>query len=1127
VNIREFPYPVSHAWELANDKSSGAAVRHINAIGCVYQILRLSALPLASWYLYKMPDHPSLNRPLSFLQRPMMGNWLGFVRSAIKNVYLEDRKQDFLPLFPLVQMLNQLFAERWMYEADEVDPFSWFIRHRNSHHGHFSTLTDREAERALQIVLPKLDELLEMLKCFGQYQLLHYDRSAATVYCLHALQGDGSFAQVTYLDHELFHNVDGIVLFEPSTGQLVPLTHLLVQESDEDQFEGLVGFRTATVQMEPLLFDGIERSKGSVVYLGSGSRKHRTANYQDVLNAFDVKLRAIGQSSNYSAIERLRFESEEQLASVYGAKYLPQTYITRDIENSLIKTLSRNTPGNRPAVLLIGTSGSGKSSLLCHLADKFLKEEGEKNQVSLRIAEVVGNETTVSLTQGVAFDLGYRGTGEALSLRKVLEHWSSECSKLNIKNPKLWVLWDAINEGHDFKQLVGWLDEAAQTFYEWNMSSDTYGKVFLIASCRNEPWEQLVYDAKKDNPDSWPIENIDAFVWSSLESKEQGPFWLLKPFSLKQACAAYSEYKSWAQLSREPHSLIHWKDIPYEQKQMMRKPLNVWLFHQCFQGMETPPLGSLSTSGLWQKYLEQLVVKHPLMGDALILFGDTMWRNSTAVLSIEMLEKIQEEALLKQQASVLASMGLTQEAFDVLPEMAQQTLLKSQPGLLETFNPVELLQSTGLLQFKEDGSVTPIYQTLTEALAVWTVWDDLIPAWDPRSRDKELRLDSALGSLLASDPDAIDQKLQDWSSKANWDEGRLALSYIWAKAADVALTSGMFAIAIKYLKELQLRGFTGNVTDLINSHISSIDETHRLEFQSILIDIVHLRGDYRLASEMIEKELSSYSFEEQMNTPLLISLNIRNIHHKMFFSPVDDLWEDMKGLLDHVDRSRFPAFYGEVLVMLGGNLGTLKGNYLEARSYLVKAVRLGEEIRDQYLVTRALRKYFDYLRYAGHFTFAQHCFEKVWQLSESKQRTRQGIYMLCCHGDMKRQLGNLDVAEKEVKEALGAAEETYIPGWIGHCHLALAEIAFEKGDMTGAGKSLALAKSFYEVAHQAWGMIQVNAGEARLAREDCADCLRLLEKGLAEAERLGYFKEAEYLNSLKEGNSFQHCLMFL
>jgi len=337
----------------------------------------------------------------------------------------------------------------------------------------------------------------------------------------------------------------------------------------------------------------------------------------------------------------------------------------------------------------------------------------------------------------------------------------------------------------------------------------------------------------------------------------------------------------------------------------------------------------------------------------------------------------------------------------------------------------------------------------------------------------------------------------------------------------------LYEQGLYYLKELQLRGFTGNVRDIIDQHISAIDEEYKLSFKSILIDIVHLRGDYRQAADMIKAELKRYPLEKQLNDKMLLSLNIRKVHHKMFFSPIEDVWAEMVNLLEHTDLNKMSDFHGEILVMLGGNLGTLRGNYKEARAYLIEAIRLGESSGDHYLMTRALRKYFDFLRYEGHFEFAKKCWDKAWALSESKQRTRQGIYMLCSFGDMERQQGNFADASKHLNVALKASEDTYIPGWIGHCHLALAELALDKSEWETARKELDLAKSFYQVAHQEWGMMQVKAGEVRLMQKEGGEWNLLLLEIIEKAELLGYVKDVEYFKTLASGDKIDNCLMFL
>jgi hypothetical protein len=77
----------------------------------------------------------------------------------------------------------------------------------------------------------------------------------------------------------------------------------------------------------------------------------------------------------------------------------------------------------------------------------------------------------------------------------------------------------------------------------------------------------------------------------------------------------------------------------------------------------------------------------------------------------------------------------------------------------------------------------------------------------------------------------------------------------------------------------------------------------------------------------------------------------------MFYRPATELWPQMVDLLTCSDRAQDPESYGEILFMLGGNLGTLRGNYAEARQFLFRAIRHARQRRDHYILAWSLRKY--------------------------------------------------------------------------------------------------------------------------------------------------------------------------
>jgi hypothetical protein len=97
-----------------------------------------------------------------------------------------------------------------------------------------------------------------------------------------------------------------------------------------------------------------------------------------------------------------------------------------------------------------------------------------------------------------------------------------------------------------------------------------------------------------------------------------------------------------------------------------------------------------------------------------------------------------------------------------------------------------------------------------------------------------------------------------------------------------------------------------------------------LKIASILFDMIHIRGRYVDAAELIRQELALCPPTAEVHSPLLLPLKIRFIHHQMFYRPVIELWPQMLDLHNCCDQTQDSESYGEIMCMLGGNLGTLR-----------------------------------------------------------------------------------------------------------------------------------------------------------------------------------------------------------
>jgi tetratricopeptide (TPR) repeat protein len=334
------------------------------------------------------------------------------------------------------------------------------------------------------------------------------------------------------------------------------------------------------------------------------------------------------------------------------------------------------------------------------------------------------------------------------------------------------------------------------------------------------------------------------------------------------------------------------------------------------------------------------------------------------------------------------------------------------------------------------------------------------------------------------------------------------------------------------LKSLQVQGASGLALELISPQLDGIpDPNARLKFASILFDMMHIRGRYSDAAELIRQELALSPPNAQVHSPLLLPLKIRFIHHQMFYRPVTELWPQMVDLLACCDRMQDPESYGEILFMLGGNLGTLRGNYDEGRRFLLRAIRHAKQRRDHYILARCLRKYGDFLRNRGHLQLARDALLEALRLSGHGRGTRQRIYILGCLGDLERQKQNYAAAREHLERAIELARATFVPGWLGNLHLGLAEVALDRNRLDDAKILLEQAEAHYRNTHPMhwWGEIQLGLARCRLMRATGSQEWTGLARTVHhEAIAAGYSRDAAFASELLNGQLRpRNVLMFL
>lgn len=1127
LNIRQYPYPIAHAWLLANNNELNSTVRHINAIACFYQCIRLVAIAYAGWYVYRMEPNSKVEKALIELKRPMMGHWYSFIKSCMKNIFFEKNKS-FDVLYPLIESISKMESIKWdsgqIQSSNKkkiaLSPLAWFINHRNIYHGHFTTLTDKEAEKALEVILPKLESIISSLDCFINYSLIHKDLNSGRVFELNAEYKD-KFPEIDDYNKEIesiyeFDSTEVVAMIYPESELVIPLTFFVTRENNNDKFDGLIKFNTSEVAGEPLLFEGMNIKERQVVYLGSGTRRMRSLGF-DFFDTFFKSREELFKTlhSNSNIIDYLENQLHGQLAQLREKKYQPETYVRRESEDYFFNRVS-NIAETKPVILVLGNSGSGKTSLFCNLASKISSKKGFKHQVSFQVANRI-HKQTLNLEYSLANNLGYKDQGDSFGLLELLNYWLKANNQHNVKNPFLWIFWDGLNEGENLEEVTSWIINYSTIIDKFNKNNNA--TVRLIASCRLEPWNELM---QRKNKNSIDFSHFQEFKDSS---NTINPFFLLEKFTKKEVALGYKKFQQWAKENNQNYCPLGWKELTEEQKEIIRLPLNSWLFHSTFSSNTKTNDLTLNTYNLWMQNISNLVSRNHFLYLSFMLMGKIMWHNGNSVIDVDDFESSFRQEVEKETASSLKKVGMELSEFQSLPFVAQQAIIETQDLKTTDINPIELLDVTGLVIVNE-GTIKFTFQTLSETIATIVVWEDLFPNYRNSKCDVDV-----LVSEIEKEKDFINLNIEikKWQDLSSWQNGRTALFNIWATRAEIALKSENVKEAIYNLNHLQLRAQSDRVINLIKANNKIVNPTEKLRIDSILFDMVHIQGKYLEASKLIKKALDEYKKNQCTDELLILELSVRHIHHRMFFEPVAPLWFECKSLLNTVDDKKYPKLYGDVLFMLGGNLGALKGDYEIQRRTIYKVIRHAVFFEDEYLLCRGLRKYVDYLRIKGKFIFANFLWEFAWKVSEKSQKTRQGIYLLCVYADMQRQQKDYEKAILNFKEAMELSRESCILGWVGHNNLGLSETYLELGDIQKSRNYLLEAKKNYTLINQIWGTIQTLITEYRIEKNKNGKFANeLFEKALHLCDRYGYEKDRKFL--IEERNSkvlTDRCLMFL
>lgn len=375
---------------------------------------------------------------------------------------------------------------------------------------------------------------------------------------------------------------------------------------------------------------------------------------------------------------------------------------------------------------------------------------------------------------------------------------------------------------------------------------------------------------------------------------------------------------------------------------------------------------------------------------------------------------------------------------------------------------------------------------------------------------------SELEDVLLEYNDMLDPIWNNWKRfPDNWDHTALLDSFWHSKKRN------------EYLLQLQREGnteFALWILELAKNEygIGFFDK----ELMAILIDTIHLSGAYSKAVDAIDEYLSNYSIEQISNDQYLSMQQVRKIHYKMFYMPVDQLLCDAISLFDKID-TRFPAVYNELLFLIGGNLGVLSGDWSLSKNWLYRSENFANEIGNVDFQKRNARKLSDCLCFENKYEEAQSIILRYISIG-GEISGRYEAYLYGALGNILTCIDSDDNALECYKQVLRFTSAKGIMGWYAHANLGIANVYLKLNNIKEANEFALRANSIYSNIHQEWGLIMSDALLATCeSRISDVPLITACDKAITRARQMRYNACISSIEDLCDGKRNFFKLYFL
>ncbi len=591
-DIEKYPTPIARAYSATTDESLPWLNRFINLLACTQQLLRINAIFIISEY-FKLPAReirPEITQQLGCLRTPSMGNWIWVI-----NHFSQSLNRPNFDKMPLSNILIEVFRRYY-------DDIGKLCQIRNRYFGHINLAPDEDdARKRYEDYFPILKTLLEAFHPIST-GILYYRENADSQ---QIWQCRGKEPQrLEELDNQSRTLAFAISPFifhydRAKPDRILPIHPFFYAKPDSEHI--------------PYVFDGWVSNR--IVYMGDRVKEYfadppfdefRKILERNHVPFNELTLGSVVSLGNISGWANAK--SRNNIDEIRNKKYFPDTYVKRpDIDNVVTDLIDK---GQAPVLLILSAAGMGKTSLLCHIAEHYLKRcPGVKNKESVsgknseQIQDCDEGETIVifinltdkdkTLWEATMAHIGFVGDN-LKDLGLILEKWAELVRHENAKNPKILFIYDALDEGADILGILKEIKKLAKTAGIINEQLSNHAAIKILVSARKYNFEKARDKISSDNGKEF----FDEY-FAKFDGKHH---WLdMRPFNDSEAGECFNRFAEYKYPGA--YKIPAWKTVPESLKRILQEPLFIWLYHQAFSPNDAQTI-SPNEADLWNCFFK-------------------------------------------------------------------------------------------------------------------------------------------------------------------------------------------------------------------------------------------------------------------------------------------------------------------------------------------------------------------------------------------------------------------------------------------------------------------------------------------------------------------------------------------